>query len=312
MSIADLRGAIARGFNNANLVRREPDAKSLMIRDDMKALLAEMERPAAKPTNAQPAKPVAARPAPAPSPLDRAGRLEEDRLLGELTISLLEDSTGNSSQTQARLEAVLARIESQRKSGPDSPALRASARSIRLKIAEKLWRSGELAEAKLIWDEVLAPRRKVRSNGADPPSVSASLATTTQRITDLFLERGLWEQAAVYDEQSRAGNPKDRIYRGFGSGVLALARGDVAAYRAIAAEGIDRLPENTSFWEREAVRTATLSPESPISPDKLVSMARRLTADDKNDFWRRVTLGNALFRAGRDKEALAAIETDTY
>ena len=62
-----------------------------------------------------------------PSPLDQPGRLEEDRLLGELTIGLLEEDAGATKQTRSRLEAMLARIEARRKSGADSPALEASA-----------------------------------------------------------------------------------------------------------------------------------------------------------------------------------------
>jgi tetratricopeptide (TPR) repeat protein len=172
--------------------------------------------------------------------------------------------------------------------------------------------------------------------GGETADITASLASAPATITGVTagrlgefrllreVGRGSWASSTRRSKkplavgwrskcclQSRAGNLPDRVYRCFGSGVLALARGDVAAYRAIAAEGIDRLAEDTSFWVREAVRTAALSPESPIAPEKLVSMAQRLIAHGKNDDWNRVTLGNALFRAGRDKEALAALEGDT-
>ena len=63
----------------------------MMIRDDLKALLAEMERPAVNP---RPAPAAAPSTAPAPSPLDRPGRLDEDRFLGEVTISLLLGDKG--------------------------------------------------------------------------------------------------------------------------------------------------------------------------------------------------------------------------
>ena len=45
LAIADLKGAVARGFRGATSSARIPNAKALLSRDDMKALLAEMERP---------------------------------------------------------------------------------------------------------------------------------------------------------------------------------------------------------------------------------------------------------------------------
>ena len=102
-----------------------------------------------------------------------------------------------------------------------------------------------------------------------------------------------------------------RFYRCFESGCLALARGDVAAYREIAAEGVSRLSGNNDYWLFAAVRSATLSPDSPVAPQKLVAMAERLDTKGGWGWWSPIMQGNALFRAGRDKEALAAIEGNT-
>ena len=119
LAVADLRASVARGFRRADIVRRDEFFKSLATRDDVKSLLAEMERPAAKTAKAE---------APAsaprvPSPLDHPGRLEEDRFLGELTIGLLAVDDRKTNQGQSHLEAMLARVEARRKSGPGSPAL---------------------------------------------------------------------------------------------------------------------------------------------------------------------------------------------
>ncbi len=100
----------------------------------MKALLAEVERPPAGPA---PGKAMAAA-ARAPSPLDRPGRLEEDRILGEVAIGLLVGDKGKPDEVRSRLEAILTRIEARRKSAPDSPALEESALSIRARISKLL------------------------------------------------------------------------------------------------------------------------------------------------------------------------------
>jgi eukaryotic-like serine/threonine-protein kinase len=308
LSVVDLKGAVARGFRRADIVRDAPEAKALLSREDMKALLAEMEHPSPKPAIAPSM--GAADAVALPSPLDLPGRLEEDRFLGELTIGLLEDDARMTGQTQSRLEAMLARIETRRKSGADSPALEASARSIRLKFGERLWKAGELAEAKRIWDEVLTPLRSLKADDPKRPIVAATLGPTCERIIELFVAHGLWEHAAPYEGYSRAGNPAGRFYRCFESGCLALARGDIATYREIAAEGVSRLTGNDESWLFNSLRAATLSPDCPVSPQKLVAMAERLDKNGGMTWWSRIMLGNALFRAGRDKEALAAIERE--
>ena len=120
----------------------------------MKALLAQMEQP--QPAPSSPAKPeVASAPA---SPLRRPGKLEEDRLLGELTVGLLEGDGSNPAQARRRLEAVLARIDDARRNiTTDSTALDQSANTIRMKLGEQLWHLGDLLAASRLWDESLAP-----------------------------------------------------------------------------------------------------------------------------------------------------------
>jgi eukaryotic-like serine/threonine-protein kinase len=307
LAVADLRASVARGFRRADIVRGDEFFKSLATRDDMKSLLAEMQRPAAETVKA-----LAPAAAPrAPSPLDKPGRLEEDRLLGEVTIGLLADDDRKTNQRQSHLEAMLARVEARLESGAGSPALQASARSLRLKIGERLWKAGKLAEAKALWDEVLAPLHRLKADDPRRESVLATFAPAAKQIVDLLLARGLWEQAAVYDGYYRAGDPVGRGFRCFESSCLALARGDVAAFREIAAEGVGRLSGKNDYWLLAAVRSATLSPESPVAPGKLVAMAERLDTKGGWGWWSPIMKGNALFRAGRDKEALAAIEGNT-
>jgi len=314
VAVADLRAAVARGFRRADLVRTDPVLKSLLTRADVKSLVDQMERPPVKPSRAKAEAEAPAAAARAPSPLDQPGRLEEDRFLGELTIGLLEGEKGEPDQARARLESMLARIDARRKSSPDSPSLNAWAQSIRVTIGEQLWKAGELAAARRRWDEVLSPLRRLPAGEEGHQSALTRFAPAMRRITDLFAERGLWEQAGEYDRDYRAGDPDRRSDRCWNSGLLALARGDVSAYRDIAAEGVDRPADSEAFWSLlNAFRTATLSPECPVSPEKLVELGKRLKSKQRTDdmgWWREIALGNALFRAGRDNEALAALQSE--
>ncbi len=310
-AVTDLRSAVARGFRRADVVRADADFKSLLARDDVKSLLAEMERPPAGPS--APKLKTAAAPGNASSPLDQPGRLEEDRFLGELTVGLLDGETGEPGQARARLETILARIEARRKSGPESPALLASAQSIRVRIGEALWKEGKLAEARAPLGRSVCSERA----GCLPATEGRQLVLTrfappTQRITDLYVERGLWEQAAEYDGYYRAGSPEGRFFRCYSSAVLAVVRGDVAAYREIAAEAVNRCAENQNSGPIfNTLRAATLSKEDRIPPEKLVEISERLVSKERTDNmyeWYQIVLGSALFRAGRDNEALAVLE----
>ena len=130
-------------------------------------------------------------------------------------------------------------------------------------------------------------------------------------MSDRYFEHGLWEQAAEYEGYSRAADPDGRVFRCLQAAVLSLAHGDIPGYRAITQEAIDRLGGTSGFWFFRVLQTATLSPETPIPPEKLVTLAERLVAEGKNDSWftdYKITLGLALLRAGRYDDALGAIQ----
>ena len=157
---------------------------------------------------------------------------------------------------------------------------------------------------------MLAPVRRLPADDRGRQAILARFAPAMQRIVELYFESGLWERAAEYDGPYRAGAPEERLFRCYESGLLALASGDVSAYRAIASEAVDRAAGRDDFWTFNALRTATLGLEGPVAPERLVEMARRLVARGPNDVWGswyRIELGNALSRAGRHGEALAAI-----
>jgi tetratricopeptide (TPR) repeat protein len=126
------------------------------------------------------------------------------------------------------------------------------------------------------------------------------------------MEYGLWEQAAEYDGNYRAGSPRTRSSQCYQSAALALSRGDNIAYHTIVAEGVNSLPGKAGdFGVFDALRAATLGQNGSGSPEKLVKIAKRLAAKGVNDdlfAWYRILVGNSLFRADRDAEALTALE----
>src|SRR5690349_19991630 len=128
------------------------------------------------------------------------------------------------------------RVEARRKAGPDSPGLEPFAQSILVKLGDHLWKEWKLAEARRIWDEVFAPMRRLRAGDRGRQAVLTRYAPAMRRIGQLYFESGLWERAADFDGRYRAGDPAERRYRCYESGLLALAGGDVAAYRAIVSE----------------------------------------------------------------------------
>jgi serine/threonine protein kinase/Flp pilus assembly protein TadD len=310
VAVADLKNAVDRGFRQPDLIRRSTVPKSLLARADVKALLAEMDR---SPKKLAPATAAPKAPPPRPaSPLDQPGRLEEDRILGALSVGLLQTEQGEPEQISARLHSMLASIDAQQKSGIAAPALKPSAEAIRVRLGVQLWKIGRLAEAKHIWDELFSPPGPPAADLQGGPSALTRFAPAMEQIADLLAERGLWEQAALYDGYHRAGNAEGRIFRSYQSGVLALARGGVAVFRELAAEGLERLPRTEDLWVMNAVRTATLSPVGTNAPEPLVELAQGLVARNRDDAWRRVVLGHALSRAGRDTEALAALREDDH
>ncbi len=306
LAVADLKAAVAKGFRQPGLFNENNEFRSLSARDDVKSLLAQMERPQPAPSPAKLDAKVAA-----PSPLRRPGKLEDDRLLGELSMGLLDGDDSDPGHARGRLESMLARVDARRKAGADSTALEEAASTIRMKLGGKLWNSGELVAASRLWNESLAPIRSLPADNPVRRSSLARLADMNRRIADLYSQRGLWERASQYDKLSRAGNQSGRASRPFESGLLALADGDKAGYRLIVAQTKGGLARDDDFELFNALRTATLSTESGVPPAELIEMADRLRSRNRSDGWKpwfSVAIGSAFFRAGRDGQALAVLE----
>jgi eukaryotic-like serine/threonine-protein kinase len=302
LAVADLRAAAAKGFQDVALIRRDSGWRHLLAREDVKSLLAEMERPAKEP---RAAKVGATR---NDSPLHSPGRLEDDRFLGELTIDLTDSIAA--AADESRLEALLVQVEARRKAGNDSPMLAQAARSIQFRIGDERFKAGDLAVAKGRWDLGLAPLEKLPQSLPKRQAVVVGSAPALARMIDLVTTCGLWELAEHYEALYRAGEPAGRSYRSFDSGLLALRRGDQQSWRAITEEALRDFGQGDHFWTFNALRTANLSANAPVAPEKLVEIARRLVAKGRGDrwySWHRIELGHALFRAGQDQAALSEL-----
>ena len=307
LAVADLRAAAAKGFQGVDLIRRDSGWRPLLAREDVKSLLAEMERPAKEPAASK------VQTTRQDSPLDRPGRLEDDRFLGELTIGLIDAMIAASDESS--LDALLVQVEARRKAGNDSPMLAQAARSIQLRIGDERFKAGDLAEAKRIWDLGVAPSAKLPESEPTRQAVLAGCAPALARIVDLLTPCGLWELADQYDALYRAGEPARRSFRSFDSGLLALRRGDQQSWRAITEEALRDFGQADHYWTLNALRTANLSANAPVAPEKLIEIARRLVAKGRGDrwySWHRIELGHALLRAGQDQAALSELMEFAY
>ena len=305
LAVADLKASVARGFRQADIVRGDASFKSLLTRDDVKSLLAEMDRLRAMPATVKPEAPVVA--ARTPSPLDQPDRLQEDRFLGELAIGLLSGDDGTPGQTRARLEAMLGRIEARRKSqhGFARPG------AVRAIDPVEAWRAALAGRQAGRGPAPLGRRaRTVTSSGhrgseaTGPPESLRDGNAADQRA--VLRHRPLGAGRRIRWVLSGR-KPRGASFHRYDSGLLALARGDVTAYREIVSEGIDRFAERGDFWAFQAIRTAMLGAESPVPPERLLELAKGLVDNKEWEGWYRIAMADALSCAGRDGEALTTI-----
>ena len=233
LAVADLRAASAKGFQG------HAATSFATIRAGSRSWNARTSSPSWPRWSGQPKsrQPPRSRPPAIDSPLDRPGRLEDDRFLGELTIGLIDAIAAASDES--RLEALLVQVEARRKAGNGSPMLRAgsaihSIEDRRRALESRRSGRGQAALGSRRWLRFAPCPRMTRP----VRPLLAQTATALGRITDRFAERGLWEHAEQYDRLRRAANPDGRSFHCFDSGLFALRRGDVLAYRAIADEAL--------------------------------------------------------------------------
>jgi tetratricopeptide (TPR) repeat protein len=239
VAVADLKRAVDRGYRGWDTIRESQDFKPLLARADVKGLLREVDRTSAK------VSPAVAMPEEAPtrlaSPLDQPGRLEEDRILGDVAVALLQGKKGEPEQFSARLGAILAQIDAQRRSGRDSPALERSAESIGVMMCEQLLKAGKLADAQ---------RRLSQLSDLKVGGHQALLNRGS-----LFAQVGLLDRAAPYFARAIALAPHDRsVYRMVAAAHARLARWDLAAEKI--AKLVERNPDDHWNWYLSAVIAA--------------------------------------------------------
>jgi tetratricopeptide (TPR) repeat protein len=123
-------------------------------------------------------------------------------------------------------------------------------------------------------------------------------------------ELGQWDLAASdYDTSMRHPDSSSSPY--YERALLYLRAGDEAGYRTLCDRMWEVLSKRQDTFNRNnLVWACALTPNSPISPDKMVALLEqtlpRTSAQDRRTVLS--TLGSALYRAGRYPEALARFE----
>jgi tetratricopeptide (TPR) repeat protein len=328
LAVTDLKRAVGLGFRDSGVIRQSLDFRPLLVRSDVKALIGDMDHAPANVSSAA-AAPEAA-PVRMPSPLDQAGRLEEDRILGDLAIALVEGNQGDSGQYTARLGAILERIDSPSRSGRASPALERSAESIRVWIGEELAGVGKLAEAR----GLLSRLRDARSD--QPQTLFRSGALLAQagfpdRAEALFARavalaphdpviyrmvaadharRAWWDLAAKTIADLVVQNPDDH-WNWYLAAVVTARAADPARYRRMCRQMLDRFHETNDpeIAERTA-KSCLLSPSFGPEQEEACRLAERAvaTATGLARAWALSARGLAEYRGGAFADALASVE----
>jgi serine/threonine protein kinase/WD40 repeat protein/tetratricopeptide (TPR) repeat protein len=121
-----------------------------------------------------------------------------------------------------------------------------------------------------------------------------------------FIALSRWEGAFAGYARALGPNPAFAHYL---EALARLGSGDRSGYRRVCAEALERFARAEDMQEANfAVWAAVLSPDAVRDPDQPVRLAARaLEADPQNDAYP-VTLGAALYRAGRFREAVERLE----
>lgn len=242
LAVSDLKRAVDLGYRESDVIRQSKHFQPLLDRSDVKALVEEMDHPTA------PFAAIAGAPEIAlgrlPSPLDQPGRLEEDRILGDLAIARVEEEQGqqgDSARYTSRLEAIVERMQALRSSGPTSPALERFAESIRIEIATEFLKAGKRAELQEMFSRL-------------PEEASEQPHTLLQR-GELFEMGGLTARADIYWTRALAAAPDDTvIHRLIAAAQSRRGRWDLAAETLVGLA--ERNPNDHRSWYLAAVVAA--------------------------------------------------------
>lgn len=231
LAVTDLKRAVDLGFRESGVIRQSRDFRPLLDHSDVKALIGQIDHAPAIVGSAAAAPEVV--PARLPSPLDQPGRLEEDRILGELAIALVEGETGDPGQYTARLGAILGRMDARVKPGKASPGIERTLEATRLKVCKEYLKAGKRAELR----ELLS---RLPDESSDNPQ------TLVQRA-ELFESVGLTDRAETHWTLALAVAPDDLVMHR----VVAAAQGRRGRWD-LAAETLARLvarnPRDHGNW----------------------------------------------------------------
>jgi eukaryotic-like serine/threonine-protein kinase len=118
-----------------------------------------------------------------------------------------------------------------------------------------------------------------------------------------YADRDQWDKASA-DFIKAAECKEPRVEVRYSRAMLHLRDGNLDGYRSMCSDALDRFGAGATW-------TCTLSPESGVDPDRIVSLAENLLARSSRDHWHVNQLGAALYRAGRFEEAVTRLTEAT-
>jgi hypothetical protein len=169
------------------------------------------------------------------------------------------------------------------------------------------WRRGVLrrSERQGDWRGVLWHADRLLKS--DPESIPAAERRFIQkRRARALAELGKWQASARAYGEVFEHDPGDYV-AGYRSALLSLASKDETAYEGTCRRLLERSPDSDNWRHMlHTVYACTLAPDSIPDPEKVVELAKRVTAREMtNDT--AGALGAALFRAGRLDAAIVQL-----
>jgi tetratricopeptide (TPR) repeat protein/serine/threonine protein kinase len=301
-----LRKAIAAGFRDLDLLRRDSDLNVLRGRADFKALEADL---AARVAAAQTDKLQASRQALAQRQKLAEANPENKRFRADLAASqhamaLIQLDLGKLDEAQKHLQQAIALREALVKQEPKNTQYQTDLTASRFAVGEFHWRSGRLAEGAKTWQHNLDALETAARQGQDP-SLAGQLLAMRRTIGQHYAQAGLWSEAAAhFGRLVQEGEVPMQDH--FRAACLALRAGDAPAYLRLRERMTKRASDPRGPFAPGWLSWAdVLADHSGMDPSAAIQRTRAMT--DKNPAlpWQSHILGLAHYRAGQFAEAIA-------
>jgi tetratricopeptide (TPR) repeat protein len=315
-AMAALKQAIAKGYADAESLKKEGDLSSLRRRRDFKALVARLEDEA----RAQAlAKGVEGTP-------DQKLRLNEEVLaiLRKLAagdpqnkryranlatsrhaIGLLEMELGKLDEAAASLGQALAIREGLVNDDPKKAEYHADLAATHSALGSVAWRAGRHTAALRGWEKGLATFDAALRSEPKNAALLTQMAQQERHVGDAYARFGLYEQTARLFATAFERQPPREAELWLAHACICLLAGDNKGYRRACAGMIKRFDTSTVPHDRHCLATACTLAAKPFGdPARWVGRAEAFARVDPKKTWTTLYVGQAYVRAGRFEEAL--------